>query len=112
MTRFIPTFFVVVATFIFGNGQLGFAQVQILDGDGKQVSPSEIPADKADQPENKNLVPANPVPEMGPQIFGGNGSRIIIRKSFTSVDENGQQKTESSGKAIVIGPDGGRQNLI
>ena len=104
MNRFVPLF-VVAAVFVFGNGQLGFAQIQILDGDGKQVAPNVIPTEKMDQ------LPAEQVPEMGPQIFGGNGSSIIIRKSFRSVDENGDLKTESSGKAIVIGPDGKRQEF-
>ena len=110
MTRFIPTFFVVVATFVFANAQLGFAQIQILDGDGKQVAPNAIPAEKVDAPENE-LVPDGPVLQPGPQIFGGNGSSIIIRQSFSSVDENGDLKTKTSGKAIVIGPDGKQQEF-
>ena len=110
MNRFIPTIVVVIATFVFGNSQLGFAQVQILDGDGKQVAPNAIPAEQVDDA-GDGLVPKGAIPEMGPQIFEGNGGSIIIRKSFRSVDENGDLKTESSGKAIVIGPDGKRQEF-
>ena len=104
MNRFVPIFF-VIAVFIFGNGLLVLAQVQILDGDGQQVTPNQIPADKVDQSNNDQA------PQIEPQIFRGNGSSIIIRKSFSSVDENGDLKTESSGKAIVIGPDGERQEF-
>ena len=105
MNRFVPIFF-VIAVFVLGNGQLGFAQIQILDGDGQQVTPNQIPADKVDQPETDQAL------QIDPQIFGGNGgSSIIIRKSFSSIDENGDLKTENSGKAIVIGPDGERQEF-
>ena len=104
MNRFVPIFLVAIAVFVFGNSQLGFAQIQILDGNGKQVTPNEIPAEKVEEPLNQ-------VPKLAPQMFGGNGSRIIIRKSFSKVDENGEMKTESSGKAIVIGPDGKRQEF-
>lgn len=103
MNRFVPIVVVIVG-FVFGSGQPGFAQVQIIDGDGKQVTPNEIPTETVEDP------PVNQVPQTDPQIFGG-GSRIVIRKSFRSVDENGDLKTESSGKAIVIGPDGQRQEF-
>ena len=102
MNRLV-SIFAFTAILAIGNGQLGFAQVQILDGDGKQITPNEIPAE-TDQPTDE-------APQIDPQIFGGNGSSIIIRKSFSSVDENGDLKTESSGKAIVIGPDGKKQEF-
>jgi len=101
MNRFVPIV-VVIAVLVFGGGQFGFAQVQIVDGDGKRVAPNEIPSETVED------SPALQVP----QIFGGNGSsRIVIHKSFSSVDENGDVKTERSGKAIVIGPDGERQEF-
>ena len=115
MNRFIPIFLVMIASFVFGNNQLSFAQVQILDGDGQQVTPNVIPADGMNEIESGTLlegsVPQAEFPETGPQVFGGNGSSIIIRKSSTSVDENGERTTESSGKVIVVGPDGKRQEF-
>ena len=104
MNRFVPIA-AVIAVFVLGNGRLSFAQIQILDGDGQQVAPNVIPADAVTPPS------AEQVPEIEPQIFRGNGSSIIIRKSFRSVDENGDLKTETSGKAIVVGPDGKRQEF-
>ena len=104
MNRFV-LIFVATNFFVFGIGQACFAQIQILDGDGKQVMSNVIPAEKADPPA------AELVPGANPEIFGGNGRSIIIRKSFSSFDDNGDLKTESSGKAIVIGPDGKRQEF-
>ena len=105
MNRFVPTFVALIVVFVLGNSQLGFAQIQILDGDGKQVTPNQIPAEQTIEPaEEQN-------PQIKPQIFGGNGSRIIIRNSFSSIDGNGELKTGSSGKAIVIGPNGERQEF-
>lgn len=109
MKRFVWNFFIATTVFVFANivltnSQHCFAQVEIVDGDGKQVSGSDIPAEVTEEPATGEIPRANP------QIFGG-GNSIIIRKSFSSVDENGERKTEQSGKAIVIGPDGQRQEF-
>jgi len=107
MKRFVWNFLIATTVFVFANSQLCFAQVEILDGNGKQVSENEIPGEVVQQ---KSAT--EEIPQGNPQIFGGgNGSSIIIRKSFSSIDENGERKTESSGKAIVIGPDGQRQEF-
>ena len=39
------------------------------------------------------------------------GQQIIIRKSFTTVDKNGEKQTESSGKMVIVGPDGERKEI-
>ncbi len=107
MTRFVWNFLIVTTLFVFANSQLCLAQVEIVDGDGKQVDKNDIPGEVVQQ-----RPATGELPQDNPQIFGGgNGSSIIIRKSFSSVDENGERKTESSGKAIVIGPDGQRQEF-
>jgi hypothetical protein len=45
----------------------------------------------------------------------GNGQRrgqqIIIRKSSTTVNSNGEKQTKSSGKMVIIGPDGKRKEI-
>lgn len=45
----------------------------------------------------------------------GNGQRrgqqIIIRKSSTTVNANGEKQTKSSGKMVIIGPDGKRKEI-
>ena len=105
MKRFVRNFIVAIVAIVFVNSQLCHAQIEIVDGDGKQVTGNLIPAQSVEDPA-PSVVPAET-----PQVFGGNGSSIIIRKSFSSVDQNGQRKTEQSGKAIVIGPDGQRQEF-
>jgi hypothetical protein len=42
---------------------------------------------------------------------GRPGQQIIIRKSFTTVDKNGEKQTESSGKMVIVGPDGERKEI-
>ena len=107
MKRFVWNFLIATTVFVFANSQLCLAQVEIVDGDGKQVDKNDIPGGVVQQ-----RPATGKLPQDNPQIFGGgNGSSIIIRKSFSSVDENGERKTESSGKAIVIGPDGQRQEF-
>ena len=107
MNRFVWNFLIATTVFVFANSQLCLAQVEIVDGNGKQVNENDIPGEVVQKrPATGEMLEGNP------QIFGGgNGSSIIIRKSFSSVDENGERKTESSGKAIVIGPDGQRQEF-
>lgn len=39
------------------------------------------------------------------------GQQIIIRKSFTTVNQNGEKQTESSGKMVIVGPDGERKEI-
>ena len=107
MKRFVWNFLIATSVFVFANSQLCLAQVEIVDGDGKQVDKNDIPSEVVQQ-----RPATGELPQDNPQIFGGgNGSSIIIRKSFSSVDENGERKTESSGKAIVIGPDGQRREF-
>ncbi len=112
MKRFVWNFLLTTIVFafsnvVFTNSQLCLAQVEIVDGDGKRISGDDIPAEVTEE-----RPVTGEIPRANPQIFGGgNGSSIIIRKSFSSVDENGQRKTEQSGKAIVIGPDGQRQEF-
>ena len=107
MNRFVWNFLIATTVFVFANSQLCLAQVEIVDGNGKQVNENDIPGEVVQKrPATGEMLEGNP------QIFGGgNGSSIIIRKSFSTVDENGERKTESSGKAIVIGPDGQRQEF-
>jgi len=106
MKRFVWNILIATTVFVFANSQLCLAQVQIVDGDGKQVNQNNIPGEVVES------RPATGELQGLPQIFGGgNGSSIVIRKSFSTVDENGERKTERSGKAIVIGPDGQRQEF-
>lgn len=39
------------------------------------------------------------------------GQQIIIRKSSTTVNANGEKQTKSSGKMVIIGPDGKRKEI-
>ncbi len=105
MKRFVRNFIVAVVAIVFVNGQRCHAQVEIVDGNGKQVAENLIPTQSVEDPA------PSVVPVETPEIFGGSGSSVIIRKSFSSVDQNGHRKTEQSGKAIVIGPDGQRQEF-
>ena len=106
MKRFVWNILIATTVFVFANSQLCLAQVQIVDGDGKQVNQNNIPGEVVES------RPATGELQGLPQIFGGgNGSSIVIRKSFSTVDENGERKTERSGKAIVIGPDGQRREF-
>lgn len=106
MKRFVWNILIATTVFVFANSQLCLAQVQIVDGDGKQVNQNNIPGEVVES------RPATGELQGLPKIFGGgNGSSIVIRKSFSTVDENGERKTERSGKAIVIGPDGQRQEF-
>ena len=91
MKRFVWNFLIAATVFVFTNSQLCLAQVEIVDGDGKQVNENDIPSEVVQQ-----RPTAGQMPQSNPLIFGGgNGRSIVIRKSFSSVDENGQRKTES-----------------
>ena len=47
------------------------------------------------------------------EFFNGQrrGQQIIIRKSFTTVNQNGEKQTQSSGKMVIVGPDGERKEI-
>ena len=107
MKYFVSASLIAIAVFVFGNVQVCYAQgqIEIFDGDGKRVEPSVI------APQDVEVPPTNGVPKRKLQFPGGNGSTIIIRSSSSTVDENGEQKIEKSGQAIVIGPDGKRQEF-
>lgn len=39
------------------------------------------------------------------------GQQIIMRSSVTKVNRNGEEQTESSGKMVIVGPDGERKEI-
>ena len=89
-----------------------FAQQQgnleIIDQDGQRVS-DDLKNQAADARPGKII------------ILDGNGQRreidvagaksIIVNKSVSSIMKNGEEQKQVSGKAIIIGPDGQRQEF-
>ena len=74
MTRFVWNFLIVTTLFVFANSQLCLAQVEIVDGDGKQVDKNDIPGEVVQQ-----RPATGELPQDNPQIFGGgNGSSICL----------------------------------
>lgn len=95
-------------------------QIEIVNQDGEKVRPSAIELKKQDADSAKaGITVENKDGKI--VIIDADGSRreidvqgaqsIIVNQSAKSIMENGEQKTETFGKAIIIGPDGKRQEI-
>ena len=73
MTRFVWNFLIVTTLFVFANSQLCLAQVEIVDGDGKQVDKNDIPGEVVQQ-----RPATGELPQDNPQIFGGGNGLSLI----------------------------------
>lgn len=86
-------------------------EIEIVNPNGDKVGPQVVVPAQSDE----NLIDDSVrviSPDGSSKPLPLNGSRgIIVSRSIKTVNKNGQQSTESSGKAIIIGPDGKRQEI-
>lgn len=113
MQRLLSRFFLGLALAA-GMTSASIAQdieVEIVNPDGDKVAPQTVgPIEIDDSLIKKGTTIISPNGTSQKLNLNGNQS-ITIRRSTSTVDRNGQRRSESSGKAIVIGPDGKRQEF-
>lgn len=123
------TLLILALTLVFGvtssvNGQdqktSDRIAIEIVNQDGEKVAPKLVSPKQENQQGNKSFrVEAKNgkvmiVDEKGQtQEFDVNKAKsIIITQSAQATNINGQQETKRSGKAIIVGPDGQRREII
>jgi hypothetical protein len=86
-------------------------EIEIVNPNGDKVGPQVVAPVQSDEDLiDDDVTIISPDGSSQPLPFTG-GQSVIISRSMKTVNENGQQRTESSGKAIIIGPDGKRQEI-
>ena len=97
-------------------------QIEIVNQDGEQIQAAEIQELEPEKQIAKATASVSVEQRDGKLIITeADGTKreidlrgaqsIVVNKSVKSVMENGQQKTQTSGKAIIIGPNGERQEI-
>lgn len=110
---------------LFGWGQVSIAQVEeqieVVNQDGEKLDPGQLNSQllvdgrqlKKGAKFSVNDGTITIVNEDGTtrEIDVAGAQRIVISNSMQSIVENGKEKTRVQGKAILIGPDGKRQEF-